>query len=218
MRLNRGQHPARPAPPAPQRRFQLAARSTKLLAACALSAAAVLVANTAFASTPRAQQSLLARAFAVLRERSSAADAGTPALREAIGGATSVVFATTDATGSDVYVATLAGGDVCLVRQPASSAFLPIAVACAHPAEALQKGVGMAAPSVDGQPAWMTLLLPTGVSTVTFANANGTTFTDPVVNNVASFSAATLTSASFDASDGTPQTIVEPAPQEASSG
>jgi hypothetical protein len=138
--------------------------------------------------------------------------------REAIGGASSTVPAGTFPTGDKVYVATLESGDICLVDQepPAPTGAAPndtsglIAVACSHPAQADQTGTGLAVPSVNGSDARITLLVPNGVRTVAFGDADGTMITQTVVNNVAQYAAPALASASFTTPGGQQATETVP--------
>jgi len=191
------------------------------LAAVITASAGLAYAGSAALATPAPHFKVrpLANAFAVLRH-AHPADAGSLP-REAIGGASSTVPAGTFPTGDKVYVTTLASGDICLVDQEPAGAVgeAPndttglIAVACAHPAQAEQTGTGLAVPSVDGSDARITLLLPNGVQAVVFANADGTTTTQPVVANVAQYAAPNLTSANFTTPGGQQVSETVPSPE-----
>ncbi len=145
----------------------------------------------------------LADVFSVLRE-AHPADAGS-APREAVGGASSTVFAGTFPTGDSVYVATLQSGDICLVDQepvgPAGAAPSDTtgltAVACSHPAQAEQTGTSILTPSSDNSEARITILVPDGVKSVVFNEADGTAIAETPVDNVAQYSAQNLVSVNF---------------------
>jgi hypothetical protein len=158
----------------------------------------------------------LANVFSVLRRAHISDDASAP--REPIGGATSTVFAARFPTGDSVYVATLDTGDVCLVDQqpagPAGSAPTAAtgltAVACAHPAQAESSGVSIVTAATAASPARITVLVPNGVQSVSFAETDGTTITQSPAGNVAQYAATNLAAANFVAPDG--QGVSEPVP------
>jgi hypothetical protein len=179
-------------------------RAAQLLAVMAGSAGLAVVASAALAAPQhhfRARP--LRRAFAVLGEAHAAAADSAP--QEPIGGASSTVLAGSFATGDSVYVATMSAGDICIVDQePAAAAGAApsnthglMAVGCSHPGPAEQTGIGLVAPAAEGSSARITLLVPNGVQTVTFAKSDGTTVAQSVVNNVAQYAAPNLVSASY---------------------
>jgi hypothetical protein len=197
-------------------------RLLQLAAVVTVSAGLAYAGSAAFATpAPHFKLRPLATVFSVLRH-AHPADAGSLP-REAIGGATSTVQAGTFPTGDSVYVAKLESGDICLVDQepPAPNGAAPndtsglIAVACSHPAQAEQTGTGLLEPSVNGSAARITLLVPNGVRSVAFGDADGTMTTQTVVNNVAQKAAPNLTSASFTTPSG--QQATETVPTDAGS-
>ena len=183
-----------------------------------IAAAGLAYAGTGALATARPHFKVrpVGRAFALLRD-ARAADTAPP-LREPIGGATSTVFAASFPTGDSVYAATLESGDLCVVDQepvapsdaPPSNTVGLIAVACSHPVDVEQHGVGLLAPSINGSDARITLLVPDGVQTVAFTESDGTTVDQAVVSNAAQYAAPNLVSASFVTTAGQQTTVVEP--------
>jgi hypothetical protein len=152
----------------------------------------------------------LADVFAVLRHAHRAGAASAPTPRESVGGASATAFAATFPTGDSVYVATMTSGDICVVDQePAGPAGATptdttglTAIACSHPAEAEQTGTSILTPSSGGSEARITVLVPDGVQSVVFDEANGTAISQTPVDNVVQYAAQNLVSANFVAPGG----------------
>jgi hypothetical protein len=156
----------------------------------------------------------LSRAFAILREAHSAASIPTPV--EPVNGATATVFAASGGDGSQLYVATEANGDICLIDQqpqagpPGSSSTVRtglMIVGCSSAASAEQQGGVLIAPASGDLPAVAAALVPNGVTSVTFLQTGGSPVTLPVTNNVVWYASPTLSTVQFVAPNG--QTVTD---------
>ena len=192
------------------RRPSLTGRMLQLVAVMIASAGLAYGGSTAFATrAAHFRVRPLADVFSVLRH-AHAADAA-PGLRESIDGASSTVFAAGFPNGDSIYVATLGSGDICLVNQepagpvaaaPSGAAGLTV-VACSHPAQAEQTGTSILSPATPADPdGQIAVLVPNGVQTVNFDDANGTQVPQTPVGNVAEYAAQGLSSVNFVAPGG----------------
>lgn len=98
--------------------------------------------------------------------------------------------------GGDAYKTVLTDGDVCLTTTATAGG--TTATTCAQASEAAEYGVAQVQVVSDGQyaPA-ITVLPPTGVTSVTFEMTDGTATTVPVDNGVAQFAGPKLATAQF---------------------
>lgn len=193
------------------RRPNLASRLVQVLVVMATSAGLAYGGSAALATrVAHFRVRPLADVFAVLRHAHRADAASAPPPREPVGGASATAFAATFPTGDSVYVATLASGDICVVDQepagpdgatPTDATGLT-AIACSHPAQAEQTGTSILTPASSDSGARITVLVPDGVQSVVFDEANGTAITETPVDNVAQYAAQNLESANFVAPGG----------------
>ncbi len=194
-------------------------RWVRLIAAAALAVitalAATTVANSGAAAGSPATHRPLASVFSVLRSAHAAAAAQAPA--EPLAGAATVAFAATFPGGDQTFVAAMTDGDVCLINQvaPGTQPAPPggsgiMAVACSYPANAEADGVSLIAPGNSASTsAAITLLVPNGISTVTFSTVGGGETVAPVQNSVAR-AVGDLVSATFTTSTGASVTYQVP--------
>ncbi len=206
------------------RRPRLTVRLFQVLAVMAASAGLAYGGSAAFATrVAHFRVRPLADVFAVLRHAHRADAALAPPPREPVGGASATAFAATFPTGDSVYVATMTSGDICVVDQePAGPAGATpndatglTAIACSHAAEAEQTGTSVLVPASGASDTRITVLVPDGVQSVVFDDADGTTVTETPVDNVVQYAAPDLASANFVAPDG--QRVSDAAPATPSS-
>lgn len=187
-----------------------------MLTAVAASAGGLALAGTSASGLTRSGFHVrpLTRAFAVLRHAHAADAAVAPA--EPLGGSTATVFAATGGDGSRIFVATQANGDICVIDQepqsgaPGSSASVRtglMVVGCTTASEAEQQGGVLIAPADAGLPAVATVLVPNGVTSVTFLQSGGEPVTEPVSNNVVWYASSSLSAVQFVTPDG--QTVTD---------
>jgi hypothetical protein len=166
---------------------------------------AVVGASAAGSTSGRFHVRPLARAFGVLGAAHTA-DASGPAPAEPLANAISTVFAASNSDGSQLFVATLADGEICLIEQEPQTAPIGDAdtvraglmnVGCSPPADAEARGGVLIAPATGTLPAVAAVLVPNGVTNVDFTLAGGTTVDVPVANNVAWYASSQLTAVSF---------------------
>jgi hypothetical protein len=166
---------------------------------------AVVGASASGSTASRLHLRPLARAFAVLgAARTAGASSVAPA--EPLANAISTVFAASNSDGSQLFVATLADGEICLIDQEPQTAPNGDAdtvrtglmnVGCSTPADAEARGGVLIAPATGTLPAVASVLVPNGVANVDFALDDGTTVDVPVANNVAWYASSQLTAVSF---------------------
>jgi hypothetical protein len=156
------------------------------------------IARPAFHAKP------LTRAFRILRGPRVAAVEPAPA--QPLTGATATDYAASEADGSKLFAATLADGELCLIDQepsvaPAASATATrtgsMSVACGSASAAEQDGVGLVFPAGGGYPAVAAVLVPDGVTSVSFELQGGGAVDEPVSNNVAWYSSTRLAGVAF---------------------
>jgi len=110
--------------------------------------------------------------------------------------------------GVEFYVWDRPNGHICLVELPPNG---PGGAVCAAPAAVEQGGVPLITPRIGGAPARIAVLVPNGVSGVTFTRSDGTSVSVPAQDNVVSFADPKLASAHYTVPGGASETVAVPA-------